>query len=195
MVIWKSGKWCFANRLYRVKGPPVFSKKIILYLEICSSLVFAQAGDSIHLASARDTQSVQLGVLCIDKLPEPNLWARRGKGSGTGWDYSQASIAAGLKERPVYFVSVDGGECKDFSQSRGNCVPDLPVDKPHLIRIVDAQKQPVASFRFRFEPVVTAMHVHYYSFYNSWIVDKVPKRRIKRILGTANAEVTCAVCR
>jgi hypothetical protein len=193
----------------------VVTNKIILILWTCSSLVLAQANDSIHPTSAQDTPSAHLGVLCIDKLPGPDAWAERGKGSATPEAYkrpdpfilestgkaggmreaSPQRSAAALKERPVYFVSVDGGEWKEFTQSKGNCVPDLSIEQRHTIQVVDAQKQPVASFRFRFEPGVTAKHVYYYSFYNSWIVDIVPKRRLEKILGSANAGISCAVCR
>lgn len=191
----------------------MFSKTIILYLGLCPSLLSARAGDSIPLAFPPDTTAVLRGVLCIDKLPGPDAWAERGLGSSTAaalskpfaWDStgldtgkkspSNKSVAARLEERPVYFVSVDGGEWKEFSQARGNCVPDLSIEERHSIRIVDARKRPVASFRFRFGPGATAMRVYYYSFYNSWIVDTVPKRRIEKIVGTAKALVSCAVCR
>lgn len=193
----------------------MFAKKLLLYLGTCSSLVFAQANDSIHSASAKGMPSVQLGILCIDKLPGPQLWTERGLGSSTPEAYKRSApfildstgkvrgkggasperSSASLEERPVYFVSVDGGEWKDFSQTRGNCVPDLPIEKHHTVQIFDTQKQPVASFRFQFEPGVKAKYVYYYSFYNSWIVENVSKRRIEKILGTAADDVSCAVCR
>jgi hypothetical protein len=191
----------------------MFSKTIVWYLGLCSSLLSAQANDSIPSASAHDTPSAHLGVLCIDKLPGPDAWSERGLGSSTAVvspapeildstgisrgtkRYAQGNNSARHNERPVYFASVDGGEWKKFSQDSGNCVPDLSTKQRHTIRVIDAQRQPVASFSFRFEPGVTAMHVYYYSFYNSWIVDNVPKRRIEKILGTANADISCAVCR
>jgi hypothetical protein len=177
-----------------VKDPLVLASKIIPFLWTCSSLVFAQASDSIHPASSQDTSTARRGVLCIDKLPGPQFWASFGKGSGTGNGPSSETRAARLKERPIYFATIDNGALKEFSQTNGNCIPDLSIEQRHTIRILDDGKRQVASFRFRFDPGVAAKHLSFDAFYTSWSLENVPKRRIEKALGAAHDGATCSVC-